>query len=121
MSNGGARLLDQAIGLDSGFAMAYRRVGVMLTNEGRQPARVASAVTRAFELRDRLPPIERRLAAAYYYNNVERDVDMALDAYGSILEINPDHNTALINSGVILRLYKAEYAEAEGDNDDESK
>src|SRR2546422_9001747 len=53
-------LLEEAIGLDTTFAMAYRKLAVVLTNTGAAPARVAEAATKAFRHRDRLTPLERR-------------------------------------------------------------
>src|SRR5438093_274118 len=59
-------LLGEAIALDTTFAMAYRKLAVVLNNTGAAPSRVAEAATRAFRHRDRLTPPERYLAAAFY-------------------------------------------------------
>src|SRR5438445_162523 len=66
-------LLGEAIALDTTFAMAYRKLAVVLSNSFAAPSRVAEAATKAFQHRDRLTPLERYLAEAYYYNVAEFD------------------------------------------------
>ena len=67
------RLLRQAVALDSGFAMAWRKLGVALGNAGEDREGSLAALTRAVELKDRLPPREAALAAAYYAASARRD------------------------------------------------
>src|SRR5207249_5206090 len=74
-------LLGEAIGLDTTFAMAYRKLAVVLNNTGAAPSRVAEAATRAFRHRDRLTPPERYLAAAFYYYRAEFDRSQVQSAY----------------------------------------
>ncbi|MCZ6492513.1 MAG: protein kinase, partial [Planctomycetota bacterium] len=93
-------LLEEALTHDSTFAMAYRRLGVILSNRQRERSRINAAATRAFELRDRLPPVERYLATAYFYGQVVPDPDKNIEAYQSVLEIDPENKTALNNLGV---------------------
>ena len=50
-----AELLRQAVRLDTTFAMAYRKLGVALSNAGMPLAQTDSALTAAFRHRDRLP------------------------------------------------------------------
>src|SRR5213082_1412299 len=57
-----ASLLEEAIALDTTFAMAHRKLAVVLSNSGAAPSRVAEAATKAFRHRDRLTPLERYLA-----------------------------------------------------------
>src|SRR6184192_763619 len=68
-----APLLEQAIALDTTFAMAYRKLAVVLSNSGGAQSRIAAAATQAFRHRDRLTPFERDLAEAYYYTRVVYD------------------------------------------------
>jgi len=69
-------VLQEAIALDTGFAMAYRKLAVAIGNSSTAPTAGAGseevrAATNAFTRRDRLPDVERGLATAYYYGVVE--------------------------------------------------
>jgi eukaryotic-like serine/threonine-protein kinase len=68
-----ATTLQEAVTLDTGFAMAYRKLAAMLNNTFAAPSQIAAAASKAFQYRDRLPPLERYLASAFYYDVVERD------------------------------------------------
>jgi tetratricopeptide (TPR) repeat protein len=91
-------LLEQAVAMDSGFAMAYRllaaTVGTLFRGSVTQRDEAASA---AFRHRDRLPPRERYLTEAYYYATVEYDPARLVTAYQTVLAIDPDEPTALNN------------------------
>jgi eukaryotic-like serine/threonine-protein kinase len=95
------QLLDEAVRIDSGFAMAYRKIGTILSNNFEQRDRVINALTKAYQLRDRLTELERGYAAAQYHMNVTGRRDEALAAYRTILEKRPDDHRALNNSGVL--------------------
>jgi tetratricopeptide (TPR) repeat protein len=95
-------LLKQAIGLDSGFAMAYRKLAAAYSNRGGTNALQVEAATRAFQLRDRLSRMERDQAAAYYYGFVEYDAAQATAAYRAILERDSTNLNALNNLALIL-------------------
>jgi serine/threonine-protein kinase len=60
-----APLLEEAVALDSGFAMAWRKLAVILGNTGGSATRQVAAATQAFQHRDRLPAVERALATGY--------------------------------------------------------
>jgi tetratricopeptide (TPR) repeat protein/predicted Ser/Thr protein kinase len=107
-----AALLEEAIRIDSMFAMGYRKLAVVLNNSFAPRSRTDPAVTKAFELRERLPPVERYLAEAYYYDNVEYDPAKVVAAYRSILEIDPEETTALNNLSIQLA-YGRQWAESE--------
>ncbi len=106
------RLLEEAVAYDTGFAMAHRKLAVLLTNTLAQQSRVNAAATRAYRHRDRLPPLERYLTTAYYYDQVEPDPDRTIDAYRNALEIDPDDATALNNLSIQLD-ERREWVEAE--------
>ncbi len=93
------QLLEQAIAADTLFAMAYRKLAVVLANTNREQSQIQAAVTRSYELRDRLPPVERYLTTAYYHGalSVDPDPDRAIAAYRSLLELDPENGTALNN------------------------
>ncbi len=95
-------LLEQAIALDSGFAMAWRKLAVALQNADASPEQAAAAATKAYQHRDRLPELERQLATAYYFSLVDSQPDKEAAAYRRILEINPDNYIALNNLAIHL-------------------
>lgn len=102
---GGIRLLEEALEEDPEFAMAWRKLGVELGNGVSSPTRIASAITRAYELRERLTPRERYLAEAAYFNEVRVDRQRAIDAYERMLDLDPNDAWALNNVAI---LYGAE-------------
>ncbi|MGH7497394.1 MAG: protein kinase domain-containing protein [Gemmatimonadales bacterium] len=95
-------LLQEAVALDSGFAMAWRKLAVELANTNTKPALQMAAATRAFEHRDRLPELERDLATGYYYAFVEDDPARVVSAYRSALSVDPDNLPALNNLAIVL-------------------
>ncbi len=100
----GHALLTEAISLDTGFAMAYRRLGMSLSNGGGQPARVHALLQKAYDHRDRLGEEERILAeAAYWSSGPTQDESKAIAAYEAAIELSPDNFSALNNLGVFYR------------------
>ena len=97
-----ARLLHEALALDSTFAMAWRKLAVVIGNQGLDRALEVSATVRAYELRDRLPERERLLATAYYFDTALNDRDQAILAYRQVLQRFPDDGTALNNLALDL-------------------
>src|SRR5438270_3671856 len=107
-----AALLEQAIALDSTFAMAYRKLAVVLSNSGGAQSRISAAATQAFRHRDRLTPFERDLAEAYYYTRVEYDPAKTEAAYRAALEQQPENGVPLNNLSLLFNSLKR-FAEAE--------
>jgi tetratricopeptide (TPR) repeat protein len=106
-------LLERAIALDSGFAMAWRKLGVALGNAGASEERIVAATTRAYQHRDRLPEIERQLATGYYFNTVEYDPAREEAAYRRVLELSLDNSVATNNLVFLLnRLRRGAEAES---------
>jgi len=105
-------LLNEATALDTGFAMAYRKLAVQLSNTGGSPTAIAAAATSAFRHRDRLPPLERDLTTAYYYWTADYDLDKVTSAYRSALELDPENGIAWNNLALVY-LRKRRWAEAE--------
>jgi eukaryotic-like serine/threonine-protein kinase len=93
-------LLEEAVALDSGFAMAYRKIGVILGNMGQHRSRQIEAFTQAFKYRNRLTDRERYLADAAYYTYVLGDRGKTRDAYRNLLDTYPDDYVALNNLGL---------------------
>jgi len=105
-------LLEGAASLDTTFAMAHRKLAVVLYNTGAAPSRVAEAATKAFRHRDRLTPLERYLAEAFYYYRAEFDLSKVESAYRSALELDPENYVALNNLALELN-DRRRFAEAE--------
>jgi len=95
-------LLQEAIALDTTFAMAYRKLAVVLSNSGGAQSRIGAAATQAFRHRDRLTPFERDLAEAYYYTRVEYDPAKTEAAYRAALEQQPENGVALNNLSLLF-------------------
>jgi tetratricopeptide (TPR) repeat protein len=96
-------LLQEAVALDTGFAMAYRKLAVLFANVGGNDAAQVAAATRAFDHRERLPELEGQLAAGYYYQFVSDDPAKAVAAYRAALAADPDNTVALNNLSVALQ------------------
>ena len=109
----GMELFREALAEDSTFAMAWRRLAVILGNNFGDAQEAADAATRAYQLRDRLPERERQLATAYYYSVVDYDDDKIENAYRALIERFPDEGAALNNLAVHLS-DRYRYEEAEG-------
>src|SRR5437870_7260742 len=95
-------LLEEAIALDTTFAMAYRKLAVVLSNAGGAQSRIAAAATQAFRHRDRLTAFERDLAEAYYYTRVDYDPAKTEAAYRAALEQQPENGVALNNLALVF-------------------
>ncbi|MEJ2320133.1 MAG: tetratricopeptide repeat protein [Gemmatimonadales bacterium] len=94
-------LLEEAVRLDPEFAMAWRKLGVQLGNQGDSRKRQVEALSMAFEHRDRLTERERYLTMGSYYTTVTGETDKAISAYQNILDTNPDDTWALNNLGIL--------------------
>ena len=100
----GHALLEEAIALDTGFAMAYRRLAMSLNNLGTQPERVHALIQKAFDHRARLSDEERLTAeGAFWSIGPNQNLSKAIAAYEAAIELTPDSYIALNNLGVIYR------------------
>ncbi len=97
----GIALLEEAVALDSTFAMAYRKLGIALYIQAEQRDRQIEAFTRAFELRDRLSDLERYITEGTYYTYATGDLPKAVTAYENALAIEPDLGLALNNLALV--------------------
>src|SRR5207237_664845 len=108
-----AVLLREAVTRDSTFAMAYRKLGVALSNNGMTKPQVDSALRRALQFSKRLPEKERYLVIGTYYNiGSVRDRRKASDAFQQVLNIDSTDAAALNNLGNDL-LSLRQFARAE--------
>jgi len=95
-------LLRDAVELDTGFAMAYRKLGVVISNSGGRRSEQVRAFTKAYDHRDRLTDRERYLTQAAYEAYVRGDQDRAITAYRSLLDLYPNDPYALNNLSLSL-------------------
>jgi tetratricopeptide (TPR) repeat protein len=93
--------LEEAIAIDSTFAMAYRGIGIFLQNKFDDWSRQYWAHSKAYEYRDRLTEREKWLVSASYHLDIEEDEAQAIAAYENVLTIDPDMMSAVNNIGVI--------------------
>jgi len=94
---GSLALLEEAIALDSTFAMAHRKIAITLRNLGIEREREIEALTAAYRYRDRLTERERLITEATYHNGITGDRDAIIRAYEGVLRIAPDDAAALNN------------------------
>ncbi len=96
-------LLEEAIQIDSTFAMAWRKLAVLLANLGLQRDRQLAALSKAYQYRQNLTDEERFLTEGSYFNGgPEPDRQKALAAYDAALQLDSTNGTALNNSAIIL-------------------
>ena len=93
--------LEEAIAIDSTFAMAYRGIGIFLQNKFDDWSRQYWAHSKAYEYRDRLTEREKWLVSASYHLDIEEDESQAIAAYENVLRIDPELMSAVNNIGVI--------------------
>ena len=107
----GLQLLEEAIALDTTFAMAYRRLGTMHANRGEM-ARARPMIERAYAYRERLPALEKYLTEGSYWGTAMGDRPRAIAAYEAALEVSPTNLTALNN---VALMYQAEQDNAKAE------
>ena len=91
-------LMSEAIALDTGFAMAYRKLAVELGNRQMQRPRQEALLQKAYDNRDRLSETERYIMlGSYYMSGAQPDNDKAIAALESLLELDSVNVTALNN------------------------
>ncbi|HSA55828.1 MAG TPA: protein kinase [Gemmatimonadaceae bacterium] len=109
----GHALLQESIGLDSTFAMAWRKLAVERSNRFFPRDQVQLAIQKAYDHRERLSESERYLTIAGYFQwGPTPDRNRIVSAYESLLEIDPLNVAALNNLAVQYR-YRRQYPRAE--------
>ena len=89
---------EEAIALDTGFAMAYRKLAVELSNRGIQGPRREALLQKAYDNMERLSETERYIMlGSYYMSGPKPDDDKAIAALESLLELDSINVTALNN------------------------
>ncbi len=94
------RLLEEAVAIDSTFALAWRDLGTILSNSGGSWARQVDASERAYRFRDRLSERERYLVEANYYQEIADEPRRVIDSYEAMLRLDSLDAQALNNIGV---------------------
>jgi tetratricopeptide (TPR) repeat protein/tRNA A-37 threonylcarbamoyl transferase component Bud32 len=98
----GLATLEEAVQLDTAFAMAWRKIAVLLGNEDRDQPRALAAISTAYRHRARLTEMERLLTEGYYYTRGPRpDREKALAAYEEAIRIDSTSTSALNNAAVV--------------------
>lgn len=95
------RLLDSAILLDSTFAMAYRRLGLIYDNGVDGRSRSVQMLTLAARYSDRLPEDERLVTTGSYHRTVTGNYARAASAYRALLELSPRNARAWGSLGTV--------------------
>ena len=107
------QLLNEAIALDSGFAMAYRKLGLVYRNDLNLPDEGTAAFKKAMEHSSRLSEVERQMTIGSYYEfSTEVDPARALAAYDAVLAIRPDYNVALTNAAALYMVDLGDFKKA---------
>jgi tetratricopeptide (TPR) repeat protein len=110
-SDKGMALLEEALALDSTFAMAWRKLGAEAFNR-EEAARAVAALRKAFQYRDRLTDRERYLTIASYDIWVTGDRDQSITTLRTLLDTYPDDVYALANLADSY-IYERDYERAE--------
>ena len=87
-------LMQKAVAIDPGFAMAFRSMA-MSYNNSFLFAESEKCLRKAMELGDRVSEKERLLLQADYYSRHERTAPKAVEALTKVLEIYPDNSFAM--------------------------
>jgi tetratricopeptide (TPR) repeat protein len=82
-------LLEEAVAIDSTFAMAWRRIAVVLGQGYREPEGRMEALTKAYAYRNRLPDREKYFIEGDFLAEVEGDEERAIEAYQRRLDLFP--------------------------------
>ena len=108
----GVRMLEEAVAIDTGFAMAYRKLGVEYGNRGFTE-KAGEYYDKAYTHIDRLSDAERYLMLGSYYQLGRRqDAAKSVAAYERLLEIQPN-NTAGLNNLSTELMFQHQFARAE--------
>jgi pentatricopeptide repeat protein len=90
----------RATELDPNFAMAYAQMGTIYFNLN-QPSRGSVALSKAYELRERVSEREKLYIESHYYDVVMGEADKAIEAYQSWQSTYPRDLAPYINLGAI--------------------
>jgi len=89
-------LMEKAIAIDPGFAMAYRSLAIAYDQFGYYSESKKNR-QKAFELSDRVSERERYIIQGDFYRYSERTYDKAIETYNKLLQLYPDDRIGNIN------------------------
>jgi serine/threonine protein kinase/tetratricopeptide (TPR) repeat protein len=92
-------LMEKAVAIDPGFAMAYRSLSAAYSNMGFR-AKADDCIRKALSLADRISDRERWLVEGSFYYRSEKTYDRAIEAFNKVLALYPNDPTA--NNGLGL-------------------
>lgn len=95
------RLLEQAISADTGFALAYRKLGQFYEADAEARDRYTTLLTHAYERSSQLPPVERYLTEGAYHTRIGADYTRAAAAYRAVLAIDSANGAAWNSLGTV--------------------
>jgi tetratricopeptide (TPR) repeat protein len=104
-------LLEEAVSIDTTFAMGYRALSVSIRNYGGDREVGVRASEAAFRHRGRLPDRERLVIEASYYTFTLGEERSAIEAFQGLLALDSTDATTAINLSDAL-IYAGEYEEA---------
>ena len=109
-----AGLLREAVAIDSTFASAWRKLGIVTQNAGLAVAASDSAITKAYQHRGRLAFFEQQMAIASYFTvgGPGSDRQRAIEAFDALLERDSSDVRVFNNYALALRS-RREFARAE--------
>ena len=93
-------LLEKAVAVDPGFALAYAKLAVLHSNLGHSNLQDEYSA-KALEHLDRLTPRERFYIQAYHYSARPDTIDKAIENYNKALELSPNHTSSRNNLALI--------------------
>ncbi len=93
-------LMEKAVAIDPGFAMAYRSLGTAYGNLGFR-AKAEDYRQKAMALVDRVSVRERGLIEGSYYLRSEKTYGQAIDAIRNVVELYPDDPVANNQLGLV--------------------
>jgi len=103
-------ILEEAVSLDSTFAIANLQLAIAINNWGGSADRAWQAASQAYRHRERLSERERYAVEAYYAR-ASGDVPGAAQAYRRMIELDPTGSAPVTNLADIL-MYAGDYRDA---------
>ncbi len=109
----GRAMLEEAVALDSTFAMAWRRIASSYSNDATGASAASAALVKAYQYRERLSENERLLTeATYWASGPAPDLERSISAYENLIARDSLNRSALNNVGIQYVL-KRDYLKAE--------
>ena len=100
----GVGLLEEAVAIDTAFAMAYRKLAVEYWNRSFETQGM-EYISKAYRHRERLSDAERYLTVSGYYQyGPEQDLGKSISALEALVDMQPNNATALNNSAVAYQI-----------------